>query len=113
MRSSLQPADTPEDLCRILPHPAADCSGRPVTVVRACDFAAMSNSDNARRTLLRTAETLRLHVLYTNLTDPSKAGQGKGPILQVVTILDVADTPIHSFVWLLIHSSSVTSAHSN
>lgn len=97
-RTSLQPDDAPEDICRIIPPPATDSSGRPIAIVLASRFATLSFSEASKRTLLRTAETLRLHMLYANMISNLSIELMDDPVLQFTAIFDVSKTPMHSFV---------------
>jgi hypothetical protein len=98
MQPLLQPEDTPEDICTILPPSATDISVRPITVVRAYKLASLPCSDHSKSALLRVAETLRLHTLYTNMASNNQ-GDGQ-PVLQVAMILDMANVSVYAFVCL-------------
>lgn len=103
MHALLQPDDTPEDICAVLPPSAMDVSDRPVAVVKASKLASLSCSDHAKRSLLRVAETLRLHTLYTNLASDSSSHETRRLVLQVAMILDVANVSVYAFVRLSIY----------
>jgi hypothetical protein len=93
-RASLEPGDSVDDLLELLSPTSRDCHGRVPIRIRAAKIVSLINSDDTRQRMVRAAETLRLHMAYTNMSN----SRNSIPLLQYTLVLDVADAPLHAMV---------------